>query len=360
VSKIRTIAFYLPQFHPIPENDAWWGKGFTEWSNVVKATPRFKGHYQPHLPSDLGFYDLRLPLIREQQAALAREYGIDGFCYYHYWFNGKRLLSRPLDDMRTSGSPTFPYMLCWANENWTRRWDGRDQEVLIAQRYSESDHVDHISFLCDTFFADSRYIRVENRPVFLVYRTELIPNVRRAAQIWRETAQDKGFDGLYLVAVESLTSDLSPEAIGFDASVRFQPSWKNLPPKEKPSFTSRCLDRLGIIQDVYSRNRILDYAKIVALALKHVPRYKTFECVVPMWDNSARRKEGATILVNSSPQLYREWLSAVVKRFQPFSPEENFIFINAWNEWAEGNHLEPCQKWGLSYLKATKSAIEGV
>src|SRR5690606_10521145 len=157
------------------------------------------GHHQLHLPSDLGFYDLRLPLIRELQAAFAREYGIDGFCSYHYWFNGKRLLSRPLDAMRTSGSPTFPYMLSWPTDTWTPRWFGRDQEVLIAKRYSESDHVDPISFLCDTFFADSRYIRVENRPVFLVYRTELIPNVRRAAQIWRETAQDKGFDGLYLV-----------------------------------------------------------------------------------------------------------------------------------------------------------------
>ena len=181
----RVIAFYLPQYHPFPENDRWWGAGFTEWRNVVKARPLFRGHYQPHLPADLGFYDLRVPEVRQQQAALAERYGLSGFCYYHYWFNGHRLMQRPVEEMLASGKPDFPFMLCWANENWTRAWDGGEQEVLIRQEYSEEDDRAHIRYLLDEVFRDPRYIRVDGKPVFAVYRSALFPDMRRTIEVWR-------------------------------------------------------------------------------------------------------------------------------------------------------------------------------
>src|SRR6266478_229140 len=189
--KIRPIAFYLPQYHTIPENDIWWGKGFTEWTNVVKARPQFKGHYQPHLPGELGFYDLRLEEVRQRQAALAREYGLYGFCYYHYWFNGRRILERPFKEVLASGKPDFPFCLCWANENWTRVWDGGGQDVLLQQHYSAEDDRQHIRWLANAF-RDPRYIRIGGRPLFLVYRTELLPDPARTAAIWRNEVAKAG------------------------------------------------------------------------------------------------------------------------------------------------------------------------
>jgi hypothetical protein len=215
---IRLLAFYLPQFHPVPENDSWWGKGFTEWTNVVKARPLFRAHHQPHLPSDLGFYDLRLREAREAQAAMAQSYGVTGFCYYHYWFHGRRLLNRPFDEVLSSGRPDFPFCLCWANENWTRRWDGAEHEVLLQQRYSAEDDRAHIEHLLSAF-ADSRYIRVDGKPLFLVYRTELLPDPARTAEIWRTSALTAGIGDLYLARVENFIPDVDPKTIGFDAAV---------------------------------------------------------------------------------------------------------------------------------------------
>ena len=221
------IAFYLPQFHPIPENDAWWGKGFTEWTSVTKACPLFRGHYQPHLPADLGFYDLRVAESREAQADLAREYGVTGFCYYHYWFSGKRLLHRPFDEVLTSGRPDFPFCLCWANENWTRVWDGGDSEVLVEQTYSEQDDVAHIRWLARAF-ADPRYIRIKDKPLFIIYRAHKLPDIRKTTAIWRDECRSLGIGEIFLCRVDTGTDILPPNEVGLDAAVEFQPEFPNL------------------------------------------------------------------------------------------------------------------------------------
>ena len=201
-NKLRSIAFYLPQYHPIPENDEWWGKGFTEWTNVTKAKPIFRDHYQPHLPADLGYYDLRLPEVRQAQAELAKEYGIGGFCYYHYWFSGKRLLERPFNEVLASGKPDFPFCLCWANESWSRRWDGQETQVLTKQTYDGvSDTKNHIHWLIKAF-KDPRYIRINDKPLFLIYRAKEIPELERMIVIWREEAEKAGLTGLYLCSVD--------------------------------------------------------------------------------------------------------------------------------------------------------------
>lgn len=337
----RLIAFYLPQYHPIPENDAWWGPGFTEWTNVVRATPLFPGHYQPHLPADLGFYDLRLPEARQAQADLARAYGLYGFCYYHYWFNGRLVLERPLQEVLASGQPDFPFCLCWANENWTRAWDGLDQEVLLAQHYSVEDDRQHLRWLAHAF-RDPRYIRVDGRPLFLVYRISKMPQPRLTADVWREEAYRLGLGDLYLCTVESLRDDrMDPAAVGFDAAVEFQPDWLNLgaPARMLPD-----------------NNRVFHYADLIERMLAKAPPYRYFPGVTPGWDNTARRRKDAFIFTGSTPDLYQRWLTRVIKR-APFAGEANFIFINAWNEWAEGAHLEPDQRWGRAYLEATRSAL---
>ncbi len=222
-SDVRLVAFYLPQYHPIPENDRWWGKGFTEWRNVVRARPNFPGHYQPHLPADLGFYDLRVPETRREQADLARAYGIDAFCYYHYWFSGQRLLHRPFEDVCASGEPDFPFCVCWANENWTRRWDGLDRDVLAAQRYRSEDALAFIREILPAL-GDRRYLRIDGRPLLLVYCAAAIPEPRHWAEAWRREAQRAGHPDLYLALVQSVhETGGDPRAVGFDAAVEFPP-----------------------------------------------------------------------------------------------------------------------------------------
>jgi lipopolysaccharide biosynthesis protein len=353
--RIRAIAFYLPQYHPIPENDQWWGKGFTEWTNVAKAKPLFRGHYQPHIPADLGFYDLRLPEARQAQADLASEYGIDGFCYYHYWFNGKRILERPFNEVMALGKPDFPFCLCWANENWTRVWDGGDKLLLMEQKYSEEDDRHHIQWLINAF-KDKRYIKIDGRPLFLVYKASLLPNPLKTTQLWRDEAKKMGFEDIYLCRVESFPNQRSnPHEIGFDAAVEFQPDFYLLYGRGR---LWQLIRKMSIFNKAYRDNLIFDYSRTVKDMLKRdTPAYKIFPCVTPSWDNSSRRKTFATILKDSHPDIYEDWLKTVIENFSPPSPEENLVFINAWNEWAEGNHLEPCQKWGRAYLEATRRAI---
>lgn len=346
---VRLIAFYLPQYHPIPENDAWWGTGFTEWTMVARARPLFAGHYQPHLPADLGFYDLRVPEVRQAQADLAKQYGIYGFCYYHYWFNGKRLLGRPFDEVLASGQPDFPFCLCWANENWTRVWDGMGDHVLISQQYSADDDREHIRYLTKAF-RDNRYIRIDGRPLFIVYRASQIPNPLETTSMWREEARKMGTGDLFLCRMESLRGEQGdPTKLGFDAAVEFQPDWMNLGTRLRDG-------NYGAYED----NHIEDYSALVRRQLqKNAPPYKRFPCVTPGWDNTPRRSKNATILRDATPELYGAWLQGVISRFVPYSRYENLIFVNAWNEWGEGAHLEPCQKWGRAFLDATARAVQG-
>jgi len=355
----KLITFYLPQYHPIPENDRWWGKGFTEWRNVVKAKPLFPGHYQPHFPSDLGFYDLRSEETRIVQAELASEYGIHGFCFYHYWFNGKRLLERPVEEMLSSGTPDFPFCLCWANENWTRRWDGEDKHVLIEQKYSEEDDRNHIRDLF-RFFKDERYIRINGKPLFLVYRTENIPDPARMAEIWRQEARREGIGELYLMRVESIGT-CDPAEINFDAALEFAPDWWNKGRQLNiyPRQGNETKEELEKYDEIHSSNHIHSYDNLVATMLeKPLPDYKWLQCVTPSWDNTARRKEGAHIFLDSTPDKYQRWLEiAVASAKKRLDGDEKIVFINAWNEWAEGNHLEPDQQFGHAYLRATRSAL---
>lgn len=365
-SLVHAIAFHLPQFHPIPENDEWWGKGFTEWTNVVRAKPWFEGHYQPHLPADLGFYDLRLTEARAAQAALAAEYGIYGFCYYHYWFNGRRILERPVKEILESGEPDFPFCLCWANENWTRRWDGMEQQILLKQEYSADDDLAHIRALIP-YLADRRYIRVQGYPFLLVYRPMKLPEPRRTAELWRREAERAGLGGLFLGWVGSSGETGDPQKIGFDCLVQFQPHavlpWTG-PRVLRSSWWHR--HRLGTGETVYSENHVLRYADLVERALAEPESdYVRIPCVCPGWDNSPRRKNDVLIFVDSTPELYERWLAEIVNRCPSRAGREengtvspdSILFINAWNEWAEGNHLEPCQRWGRKYLEATKRAL---
>jgi len=357
---LKAIAFYLPQFHPIPENNEWWEEGFTEWSNVTKAKPLFSSHYQPHLPAHLGYYDLRLQESRLAQSAMARSHGIHGFCYYHYWFNGRRLLERPFSEVLASGQPDFPFTLCWANENWTRRWDGQESEVLMEQQYSEEDDINHIRHLIPAFH-DPRYIRVGGLPLFLVYQVMALPNPARTAEIWRAEAVRSGLNGLYLVSVEGkLQARTDPTTSGFDASVEFQPDWDQLSSLKviPPSLKERIKARLQHSTAPHKKHTAYEYSDVVETMLKKpIAPYVRFPCVTPSWDNTARRQWGGVILENSTPELYHHWLEKTIARMDSMNLPEPILFINAWNEWAEGNHLEPDQRWGLAYLKATAAAL---
>lgn len=356
----RAIAFYLPQFHPIPENDEWWGKGFTEWRKVTRARPLFANHYQAHLPADLGFYDLRLPETRTEQAELARAYGIHGFCYYHYWFNSRRILQRPFEEVLTSGEPDFPFCLCWANENWTRRWDGSEKEILLEQMYSKQDDINHFLSLAPAL-KDPRYIRINGKPLFLIYKISALPDPQETAKTWRYMARQEGIGELYLAYVQSDgTAPVEPATVGMDAAVEFQPSWPGSIPGTRMHPTLR--ERIkGIIKKESPAKKIhyvYAYDELVSRVLSSpIPPYTRFPCVTPSWDNTARRKWGGVIFHDSTPEKYGRWLRQTISLLPSLALPEPIIFINAWNEWAEGNHLEPDQRWGSRYLEETLKAL---
>lgn len=345
---VRAIAFYLPQFHAIPENDTWWGKGFTEWTNVKEGTPLFEGHYQPHKPGELGYYDLNDVSVLERQAALAKQHGVKGFCFYYYWFDGKRLLEKPVDQLLDHPEIDLPYCLCWANENWTRRWDGGESEILMKQGYSPELDFRFAEDL-SRYFKDLRYIKVNGKPLVLVYRTDLIAYVEQRAQAWRRVWRDLGVGEVYLVRVESFKIE-DPSAIGFDAACEFFPHQ---------------VDFSALFPHPYPQNitdvecRIADYNKLARqFEERPAPSYRRFRGVIPSWDNSARRRKGgATLLVNAEPKRYEEWIGkAIHQTLVEFDGDERLLFINAWNEWAEGCHLEPDVRHGRAYLEATLRA----
>lgn len=367
-SKIdHVLAFYLPQFHPIKENNEWWGQGFTEWTNVTKSKKRFVGHRQPHLPSDLGFYDLRLPESRQAQAELARQYGITGFCYYHYWFNGQQLLEKPLADVMALNEPDFPFCVCWANENWTRAWDGLDRQVLIRQDYTENDADEHFNTLVG-FFKDKRYIKINNKPLFLIYRYDHIPDVKKYFKKWRDLAKEHGLEGLYICAVKNGFITASENEIidlGFDAVIDFQPNRKDFPTEVTGKQKLITIAKKIMPDTLYqwlkvngtATNRISYSGIVKGITSKNWNKsIRYFPCVFPSWDNSARRKT-PTVIQNDQPETYQNWLEYSLESVQDYPDGEKIVFINAWNEWAEGCHLEPDQEMGHAFLSATQAAI---
>lgn len=343
----RVIAFYLPQFHPIPENDAWWGRGFTEWTNVSKAVPQFIGHDQPHLPGELGFYDLRIVDVMRRQAELAKLYGVEGFCFYYYWFSGKKLLERPLQQLIDSDID-LSFCICWANENWTRRWDGMDSDILMEQHYSPEDDRAFIESIMP-LLRDRRYIRVGGRPVVVLYRPSLLPDAGVTLRRWRNLCREAGIGELFLCMVQFDQHD--PLKDGFDAAIEFPPHklGNGIPPINHS---------LDIINPDYN-GYIVDYDAIVDRALQEpVPGYPLIRGVCPSWDNEARKPGRGYTMANTSPSKYRSWLRSSI-HFAQQNPVlgESIVFVNAWNEWAEGAYLEPDRRYGYAYLNATKQAL---
>lgn len=342
------IAFYLPQFHPFTENDAWWGKGFTEWRNVTRALPQFEGHIQPRLPADLGFYDLRNPQVMRDQAHLASEYGIGAFCFYYYWFNGTTLMEAPLSQWLADESIDLPFCLCWANENWARRWDGRDQDILISQQHSAEDDLAFIAHIAD-YLRDRRALKVDGKPMLLVYRPHLMPDARATARRWRQWCLDNGLGEIHLAYVQGFERP-DPRDIGFDAAVEFPPNMSN--PR------SLTADQHLVNPDFHGDVR--DWRELAAeIAARPLPPYTLYPGVNPGWDNEARRCGKGRVYLHASPRGYAEWLSTTVHTRLAAAPaNQRLVFINAWNEWAEGAVLEPDARLGHAYLEATRKALQ--
>jgi lipopolysaccharide biosynthesis protein len=346
----RLIAFHLPQFHPFPENDAWWGRGFTEWTNVSKAQPQFAGHYQPRFPADLGFYDLRLPEVLRQQAELAERAGVAAFCLHYYWFGGQRLLERPLDAFAGDPEIRLPFCLCWANENWTRRWDGKESELLMAQQHSPEDDVAVLDDLT-RYMRNPRYLRVGGRPLLLVYRPDILPDARATVERWRARAREIGLGELFLLCSNAFGfADYG--RFGFDGLVEFPPHAIS---------TGEITDGIEPLHAEFA-GRVYDYptvAEAQIAELKDREDGRFYPGVMPSWDNEARRPGAGHAFHNAAPEPYWRWLSTALKTSARLSPaEERLVFINAWNEWAEGAYLEPDRWFGHGFLQATRAAVE--
>lgn len=344
----KVITFYLPQFHAIPENNEWWGEGFTEWINVKPASPKFSGHYQPRKPTDMGYYDLLEENTFTEQIDLAKLYGVEGFCFYFYWFDGKRLLEQPLLNYLEDKTLDFPFCLCWANENWSRRWDGLDSDILIGQNHSDEDDIAFISYL-SKYLMDDRYIQIDGKPLVLVYRPHLLPDAKNTTARWRKWCIENGVGEIYLAYTQSF-ENVSPLEYGFDAAIEFPPN--NSAP---PLVTDEQIDIVeGFSGQVYDWNVFMERSESYV-----EPDYKLFRSVTPMWDNTARKKNNGTIFVNSSPEKYGVWLRRAINQAvkTAHTEDEKIVFVNAWNEWAEGAYLEPDEKYGYAYLEATRIAL---
>jgi hypothetical protein len=353
-TEARLIAFYLPQFHPIPENDEWWGKGFTEWTNVVKAKPLFRGHRQPHIPADLGFYDLRVPETRIAQAELARENGISGFCYWHYWFgNGKKLLEKPFEEVVRSGEPNFPFCLAWANESWTGVWHGSPNKILAAQTYpGQEDEKEHFDYLLPAFH-DARYARIDDKPIFYIYKPQNLPDPKRFIDHWRGLALSGGLRGLYFIG-EACNMDWDPLGDGFDASVPHSPGLGY----HQLAFGSFLGKIRNLYRKVFHKARIFSYEKYIDYAFHRLSgAFDQYPSVLPNWDNTPRCGIDGYILDGSSPALFRKHLRQAVEQVSRLPYDRRLIFIKSWNEWAEGNYLEPDLEFGRAYLEVCRGEI---
>ncbi|MFQ3192304.1 MAG: lipopolysaccharide biosynthesis protein [Paraglaciecola sp.] len=344
MKRARAIAFYLPQYHPVEANDKFWGKGFTEWTNVTKAKPLYKGHKQPKLPSDLGLYDLRVPEVREQQVQLAKDAGIEAFCYWHYWFGkGERVLERIFEEVVKNKKPDFPFCLGWANESWTGRWHGLDNEIIFEQTYpGEQDYIDHFNSILPAL-KDERYLTVNDQPVFLVYRPDNLPDKKQFIDLWNDLAEQNNLKKFYFIAV----SDNFEENRLFDKVLRGSLTI-GIPRKKQTLFkkmNSNC------------PSDIFNYKDIVNIRLKTGYQENEIPLVIPNWDNTPRSGKNGRIFDESTPELYYQWLKESIDHIKDRPIQERIVFIKSWNEWAEGNYLEPDRGYGSTYLESTKKAI---
>lgn len=381
-TKARLIAFYLPQYHPIPENDVWWGKGFTEWTNVAKAKPLFNGHYQPRLPADLGYYDLRVPEVREAQAELARNAGIEGFCYYHYWFGGKRLLERPFNEVVASGKPDFPFCLCWANQTWSGIWHGAPDRVLAEQTYPGlEDYRNHFHAMREAFL-DSRYLRIDGRLIYLIYRPTDLPDVSRFLDTWQELAIRNGLPGFHFVACllshqsawnyksHGYDSCVMVSNRGFSASFRALLSGKSRISSHGPGnadmrtesqilrreFVHRVKKRFRSSLGLFSNIRL--YRDALPFLLEGCSDDPAVHpCLTPNWDNTARSQMRGYVLHESTPELFRLHVKNTLQLVRNRPMERRLVFVKSWNEWAEGNYLEPDQRFGHDYLNVMRQEV---
>ncbi|MCD8031781.1 MAG: glycoside hydrolase family 99-like domain-containing protein [Bacteroides sp.] len=377
----RVIAMYLPQFHPIPENDEWWGKGFTEWTNVARAKPLFKGHYQPHVPADLGFYDLRVPEVREAQAQLARKAGIEGFCYYHYWFGaGNQLLERPFNEVLESGKPDFPFCLCWANHDWSNKlWsDGGivvKEEVLMKQVYDEDDYIKHFAYVLPAF-KDKRYMKIDGKPIFVIWHPFDLPDTKRFIKIWTELAKKNGLKGVYFIGNQN---NMSFDDYSF--KMFFDKKKSNLAHEKYTAVLDAGFDGVnsrGFFRAEFCTRSLFDYVKRLAFRKifkkyslsickqsevnKHifVPEDKwenVYPTLFPNWDHSPRSGKRGRIYVGSTPGLFKEQVKNVLTLLEGRPEDHRVLFLQAWNEWGEGNHIEPDLKFGHGYIDALYEAL---
>lgn len=370
MTEIKFLAYYLPQYHPIPENDNWWGKGFTEWTNVAKAKPLFKGHYQPILPANLGFYDLRVPEVRRAQEKLALDYGIDGFIYYQYWFgNGKMLLEGPAEEKLNDHNARLPFCFCWANETWKGIWHGLDNPtVLIEQQYNGlKGYIEYFNYLLP-FFNDARYIKVDNKPMFHIYRIDDLPDKELFFETFNGLAIKEGFDGIYFISTiindsnYPLNHPLIYGQVGVDTFQKMR--YSQISYFKENSFLNRIEKRIkkllshNSVIGNQSKPKIYDYVKGVENFNVKIPHRKYITCVFPNWDNSARSGKKSMIFKNSNPIAWRDHLQTATTELLNNPQNPPFIFIKSWNEWAEGNHLEPDQKYGLGWLEAVAEVKE--
>ncbi len=349
-NKARVLAFYLPQYHPIKENDEWWGRGFTEWVSVANARPLFKGHRQPLIPGELGFYDLRLEESRCAQADLAREHGVEGFCYWHYWLGkGRRLLERPFNDVLTSNKPDFPFCLAWANHSWKGVFFGAKNKCLVEQTYpGKDDYKAHFEYVVDAF-CDTRYIKVEGKVLFMIYRPKLIPNCLQFTDYWRELADEAGLEGIHFVGEGVELED--KDKYGLDAV-----SYSNHRAVEHGPVKNRYMRYILSKLRGFTGLKVYDYKDAIPYFVKPgIAKQNEYPSLVPGWDTTARLGRDAVVLKGSTPKLFKEHVSDVLSRcsMRPF--EENIVFLKSWNEWAEGNYVEPDRAFGRGFLEALKS-----